>query len=184
MPTPGSASPALSLAALGEMVDLLGVVVAKMSDKLDQHGETLAVVQKTALESRDAAQAARTQTDPKRYADLIGQEVYDALGQSLDRLEALHVDFATDRQDASRTLGELARQEEQTLQRLRDDLARAGRWKKHAPFIAFFGVILALGLTIALPRFLADNGTACALLGGEWLRGQETGKEACVFYSE
>lgn len=183
MPNPGSASPPLSLVTLGEMVDLLGVVVAKMSDKLDQHGETLAVVQKTALESRDAAQAARTHTDPKRYASHIGQEVYDALGQSLDRLEALHSGFAADRQGASGTLTDLARQEEQTLQRLRDDLASAGHWKKRTPFIAIFGFVLVLGLTIALPRFLAGNGTICAVLGGEWLRGPESGKEACVFYA-
>ena len=183
MPKPGSASPALSLAALGEMVDLLGVVVARMSDKLDQHGETLAAVRKTALESRDAAQAARTHTDPKRYAAHIGQEVYDALGQSFDRLEALHSGFAADRQDASRSLDELVRQEEQTLQRLRDVLANAGRWKKRAPFIALFGLVLALGLIIALPRFFAGNGTACVVLGGEWLRGPESGKQACVFYA-
>lgn len=183
MPKPGSTTPALSLAALGEMVDLLGVVVAKMSDKLDQHGETLAVVQKTALESRDAAQAARTHTDPKRYASHIGQEIYDALGQSLDRLEALHSGFAADRQDASGALTDLARQEEQTLQRLRDDLASAGQWKKRTPFIALFGIVLVLGLTITLPRFLAGNGTICAVLGAEWLRGPESGKEACVFYA-
>ena len=184
MPEAGSASTALSLAALGETVDLLGVVVAKMSEKLDQHGETLAAVQKTTLESRDAALAASTHTDPKRYASHIGQEVYDALGQSLDRLEALHSSFAADRQDASRSLDELVRQEEQTLQRLRDELAKAGRWKKRTPFIALFGLVLALGLTIALPRFMAGNGTACAVLGGEWLRGPETGKMACVFYAE
>ena len=183
MPEPGSASPPLSLATLGEMVDLLGVVVAKMSEKLDQHGETLAAVQKSALESRDAAQAARTHTDPKRYAAHIGQEVYDALGQSFDRLEALHSGFAADRQDASRSLDELVRQEEQTLQRLRDDLANAGRWKKRAPFIALFGLVLALGLIIALPRFIAGNGTVCAVLGAEWLRGPESGKQACVFYA-
>ncbi len=183
MPNPGSASPAPSLAALGETVDLLGVVVAKMSEKLDQHGETLAVVRKASLESRDAAQAARTHTDPKRYATHIGEEVYDALGQSLDRLEALHSGFAADRHDASRSLDELVRQEEQTLQRLRDELAKAGRWKKRTPFIALFGLVLALGLAIALPRFMAGNGTACAVLGGEWLRGPETGKQACVFYA-
>jgi len=183
MPDPGSASPALSLAALGETVDLLGVVVARMSDKLDQHGEILAAVRKTTLESRDAALAASTHTDPKRYASHIGQEVYDALGQSLDRLEALHSSFAADRQDASRSLNELVRQEEQTLQRLRDELAKAGRWKKRTPFIALFGLALALGLTIALPRFMAGNGTACAVLGGEWLRGPESGKQACVFYA-
>ena len=183
MPEAGSASPALSLAALGEMVDLLGVVVAKMSEKLDQHGETLAAVQTTALESRDAAQAAKAYADPQRYGRHIGNEIDKALAAPLDRLEGLHLGLAADRREASRTMDELVRLEEQTLQRLRDELARAGRWKKSAPFIALFGLVLALGLSIALPRLLAGNGTACAVLGGEWLRGPESGKEACVFYA-
>ncbi|MFM7446681.1 MAG: hypothetical protein ACKO2N_22785 [Tabrizicola sp.] len=183
MPKAGSASPALSLAALGEMVDLLGVVVARMSDKLDRHGETLATVQKTALESRDAAQAAKAFADPQRYSRHIGNEIDKALAAPLDRLEGLHLGLAADRRDASRTMDELVRQEEQTLQRLRDELARAGRWKRRALFIAPFGLVLVLGLTIALPRFMAGNGTACAVLGGEWLRGPETGKQACVFYA-
>lgn len=183
MPKPGSASPPLSLATLGEMVDLLGVVVAKMSDKLDQHGETLAAVQKTALESRDAAQAAKAYADPQRYGRQIGNEIDKALAVPLDRLEGLHLGLAADRRDASRALDELVRQEEHTLQRLRDELARAGRRKKRAPFIAVFGLVLALGLTIALPRFMAGNGAACAVLGGEWLRGPETSKQACVFYA-
>jgi len=183
MPNSGSASPAPSIAVLCETVDLLGVVVAKMSDKLDQNGQTLVGIQMVAVESRDAAQAAKAFSDPKRYADHIGQEVYDALGMSLDRLEALHAGFATDRQDASRTLSELVKQEEQTLQRMRDDQARAGRWKKRIPFIALFGLVLVLGLGIALPRFMAAHASACAVLGGEWLRGPESGKEACVFYA-
>lgn len=183
MPNAGSASPALSLAALGETVDLLGVVVAKMSEKLDQHGETLAVVRKTALESRDAAQTAKAYADPQRYGRHIGNEIDKALAAPLDRLEGLYLGLAADRRDASRTLDELVRQEEQTLQRLRNEVANAGRWKKRAPFLALFGFVLALGLTIALPRFMADNGTACAVLGGEWLRGPESGKQACVFYA-
>jgi hypothetical protein len=183
MPNPGSASPALSLAALGETVDLLGIVVARMSEKLNQHGETLAAIQTTALESRDAAQAAKVFADPQRYGRHIGNEIDKALSIPLDKLQGLHLALAADRRDASRTLDELVRQEEQTLQRLRDDLARAGRWKKRTPFIALFGLILVLGLTIALPRFLAVNGGACAVLGGEWLRGPETGKQACVFYA-
>lgn len=183
MPKAGSDAPALSLAALGEMVDLLGVVVAKMSEKLDQHGETLAVVRKTALESRDAAQTAKAYADPQRYGRHIGNEIDKALASPLDRLEGLHLGLAADRRDASCTLDELVRQEEQTLQRLRDDLASAGRWKKRALFIALFGLILVLGLAIALPRFMAGNGAACAVLGGEWLRGPDSGKQACVFYA-
>lgn len=183
MPNAGSASPALSLAALGEMVDLLGVVVAKMSDKLDQHGETLAAVRQTALEGRDAAQAAKAYADPQRYGRHIGNEIDKALAAPLDRLEGLLLGLAADRRDANRALDDLVRQEEQTLQRLRDDLARAGRWKKRTPFIALFGLVLVLGFSIALPRFMAGNGTACTVLGGEWLRGSDSGKDACVFYA-
>ena len=87
MPNPGSASPALSLAALGETVDLLGVVVARMSEKLDQHGETLAAVQKTALESRDAAQSAKAYADPQRYGRHIGNEIDKALAVPLDLVQ-------------------------------------------------------------------------------------------------
>ena len=181
---PGSAAPASSLAVLSETVDLLGVVVARMSEKLDQHGETLAAVQKSALESRDAAQAAKSYTDPQRYGRHIGNEIDKALVAPLNRLEAVHSCFAADRQDTRRALDEVARQEETVLQRLRDDQASSGRWKKRIPFIALLGLVLVLCLTIALPRFMAVNGTACAVLGGEWLRGPESGKQACVFYAE
>jgi hypothetical protein len=180
MPNPSTASPA---PLLSETVDLLGIVVAQMSEKLDQHGEILAVVLKAALESRDAAQAAKAYNDPQRYGRHIGNEIDKALCDPLDRLEGLHLDLAADRRDASRTLDELVRQEEQTLQRLRDDLASAGRWKKRIPFIALLGLVLVLGLSIALPRFWVGNGSVCAFLGGEWLRGPETGKQACVFYA-
>ena len=178
----GSAAPAPSLAVLSETVDLLGVVVAKMSEKLDQHGETLVAVQKTALESRDAAQTAKSYTDPQRYGRHIGNEIDKALVVPLNRLEAVHSCFAADRQDTRRALDEVARQEETVLQRLRDDQASSGRWKKRIPFIVLFGLVLALGLTIALPRFMAANGTACAVLGGEWLKENASGRLACVFY--
>ena len=184
MPKPGPASPAPSLAALGETVDLLGVVVAKMSEKLDQHGKTLAGIQMVAMESREAAQAAKAFADPKRYANYIGQEVYEALGQSLDRLEAQHSGFKADRQDNRHALDELVRQEEAVLQRLRDDQAKAERWKKRGPFIALFGLVLVLSLTIALPRFMAVNGVACAVLGGQWLKENASGRLACVFYEK
>ena len=182
MPKSGSAAPAPTLAVLSETVDLLGVVVAKMSEKLDQHGETLVAVQKTALESRDAAQAAKAYTDPQRYGRHIGNEIDKALVIPLNRLETLHSSFVADRQDTRRSLDDLARQEEAVLQRLRDEQASAGRWKKRIPFIAFFGLVLALGLTIGLPRFMAGNGAACAVLGGEWLKENASGRLACVFY--
>jgi hypothetical protein len=183
MPNPGSASSPLSLATLAKW----WISGRRGRQNVGETGSArgnLAAVQKTALESRDAAQAAKTYADPQRYGRHIGNEIDKALAAPLDRLEGLHLGLAADRRDASRTLDELVRQEEQALQRLRDELANAGRWKKRTPFIALFGLALVLGFNIALPRFLAGNGTACAVLGGEWLRGPESGKEACVFYAE
>ena len=184
MPKPGSAAPAPSIAALGETVDLLGVVVAQMAEKLDQHGNTLTGMQKIALESRDAAQAANAHADPQRYGRHIGNEIDKALVAPLNRLEALHSGFVADRQDTRRALDDLARQEEAVLQRLRDEQVSAVRWKKRIPFIALFGLVLVLGLTIALPRFMAGNGAACAVLGGEWLTENASGRLACVFYGD
>ena len=184
MPDPGSAHPALSDAALRETLDLLGTVVANMAGKLDRQGQILADVQKAATEGRDAAQAAKAHSDPERYGRHIGQELDKALDATLDRLEGLQSGLTTDRQETRCSLNDLVRQEEAVLQHLRDDLEGAGRWKRRIPFIALFGLVLALALTIALPRFIAGNGIGCAVLGGEWLRGPETGKEACVFYAE
>lgn len=183
MSNPGSAHPALSDAALRETLDLLGTVVANMAGKLDRQGQVLSDVQKAATESRDAAQAAKAHSDPQRYGRHIGQELDKALDATLDRLEGLQSGLATDRQETRRSLNDLVRQEEAVLQHLRDDLEEAGRWKQRIPFIALFGLVLALGLSIALPRFLAGNGTTCAVLGGDWLRGSETGKQTCVFYA-
>ena len=101
-----------------------------------------------------------------------------------DRLEVLRSGFAADRQDASRKLDDLVQQEENTLQRLRADQERAGRWKKRIPFIAFFRLVLALCLVIALPRFIAGDATPCAVLGGEWLSENASGRFACVFYDD
>ena len=136
------------------------------------------------MESRDAAQAAKQQTDPARYARHIEQELDKAIGRVLDRLDVQHSNFEVDRRDTRFLLDEMVQQEENVLQRLRDDQERAGRWKKRIPIIASFGLVLVLGLAIALPRFLVVTGTACAVLGGEWLQGPESGKQACVFYAE
>ena len=181
MPNPGSATPALSIVALTENVDLLSVVVAQMAERLKQQEQALAGVQKVTLESRDAAQAVKQQTDPARYARHIEQELEKTIGRVLDRLDVQHSNFEVDRRDTRFLLDELVQQEENVLHRLREDQERAGRWKKRIPFIALFGLVLALSLAIALPRILADSGFGCEVIGGAWTRST-TEAEVCVFY--
>lgn len=187
MPDPGSASPARSAASLAETVDFLGIVVAQMSKKLDDQGalqsrsvDALVAGLKATL---DAAVAAKKQTDPERYGAYIGNQLDIAFERPLARLEAMQAAFAADRQETASRLAELAVQEETMLERLRTDLEKVQGWKRRIPFIALFGLVLALGFGIALPRFMAGNATTCAVLGGEWLPPPGSEKEACVFYA-
>lgn len=183
MPDPGS--PARSVASLVETVDYLGIVVAQMSKTLDDQGalqsrsvDALVAGLKATL---DAARAAKAQTDPERYGNYIGNHLDRVFESPLARLDALQAGFATDRQETARILKDLAYQEETMLERLRDDLEKVERRKKRLPFMALFGLLLVLGLSITLPRFMAGNATTCAVLGGEWRPSHEGRKEACVF---
>ena len=188
MPALGPATAALSDAELRETIDLHSGVLAKMSDKLDEQGALQQQLIEVSIKGMDSilklALAAKEQTDPARYARHIEQELDKTIGRILDRLDILHSSFEADRCNAAYRLEDLVEQEENTLQRLRADQERAGRWNRRTPFIALLGLALALGLAIALPRFMAVNGTSCAFLGGEWLQGPESGKQACVFYAE
>jgi hypothetical protein len=186
MPALGPATAALSDAKLRETIDLHSAVLSRMSDKIDAQGvlqqELIDVSIKGMEAILNAALAAKQQTDPARYAQHIEQELDKTIGRILDRLDILHSSFEADRCNASYRLEDLVEQEEIILQRLRADQERAGRWKKLIPFIALFGLVLALGLAIALPRILADSGFGCGVIGGAWTRST-TEAEVCVFYS-
>lgn len=185
MPALGPATAALSDAELRETIDLHSGVLAKMSDKLDEQGALQQQLIDVSIKGMDSilklALAAKEQTDPARYARHIEQELDKTIGRILDRLDILHSSFEADRCNAAYRLEDLVEQEENTLQRLRADQERAGRWKKHIPFIALFGLVLSLGLAIALPRILTGSGFGCDVLGGSWGRST-TEAEVCVFY--
>ena len=186
MPALGPATLALSDAELRETLDLHSQVIARMSDKIDTQEALQLKLIDTVIGGMDAildaARAAKQQTDPARYARHIEQELDKTIGRILDRLDILHSSFEADRCNAAYRLEDLVQQEENVLQRLRADQERAGRWKKRIPFIALFGLVLALGLGIALPRILADSGFGCDVIGGAWTRST-TDAEVCVFYS-
>ncbi|WP_146227967.1 hypothetical protein [Rhodobacter viridis] len=161
MPSPGTLSPALSDAVLRETLDLLGEVVANMSARLDAHGQILEEVRQASKASCAAALEAKTHTDPHRYAQHIGQEVYDALGDTIGQFRALQAGFATDREAASINLDELVTQEEHVLQRLRDDLRTVRRLKRALILVAFFGLVLVLGLAVVLAYFATSGASPC-----------------------
>lgn len=55
--------------------------------------------------------------------------------------------------------------------------------KSRLPWFGLGAVILALAMTVLLPRFLVSNASACAVIGGSWTT-TTTDFDACVFYGK
>ena len=60
---------------------------------------------------------------------------------------------------------------------------KVDRLKSHLPWFGLGAVVLALAMTVLLPRFLTNNASACAVLGASWTT-TTTGVDACVFYAD
>tara|TARA_R110002110_G_scaffold362782_1_gene572669 strand:- start:11650 stop:12213 length:564 start_codon:yes stop_codon:yes gene_type:complete len=175
------AFPALSDDDLRETLDLMATAVASMSNRID--GLTKVANKQIAVstEARIAAFAAREQTNPEKYGELIGQTVDGGIADSLKRLNKAAGVLLNSAERSSASFQETTTQHSNTLrliQELREKQQSDRRW---LPWVGLGGVVLALVLTVALPRFLASNASTCAVLGATWTATTQ-GVNACVFY--
>lgn len=177
-------SPApLSDDELRETLDLMATAVASMSDRIDALTAVSDRQIKVSTEARIAAFAAKDQTDPKRHGDALAQTLNAGLGQVATDMAKIVRRLAL---QTDKTLQALARAEDDRSSALREVVERerkAERLKRRLPWIGLGALVLALALTVTLPRFLASNASTCALLGGTWTT-TTTGIDACVFYGE
>lgn len=83
-----------------------------------------------------------------------------------------------------KTIGALAKSEDDRSTAYRAVFEReqkADRLKSRLPWFGLGALVVALVLTVTLPRFLASNVSTCAVLGAFWTT-TTTGVDACVFY--
>ena len=78
--------PALSNDELRETLDLMATAVASMSNRIDGLTKVANKQIEVSTEARIAAFAARDQTNPEKYGELIGQTVDGGIADSLKRL--------------------------------------------------------------------------------------------------
>jgi len=175
------AAPALTDADLRETLDLLSTVVASVSDRMDSQTQAIDRLTKTAAETRQAAFAARSQTDPEIFAEQINEHIRGTFGAAVNAQTGLVRLLG----EEIRRLGTLESEHEQVrrslLTRIQSEKHDVERWKRRIPFIAIFGLVLALALGIALPRFAAHSTTACRIIGGQML-ASASGNPACVLF--
>lgn len=171
--------PSLSDDDLRETLDLLSTVVASVSDRIDSQTRAIDRLTKTAAETRQAAFAARSQTDPELFTDLAGARINNSLSPAVDAQTQLVNMLAEEIQRLVVLNGEHKTTRDDLLKSIRREKFEAERWRKRIPFTAIFGFVLVLGLGLGLPRFMAHNDTTCRIIGGQMLV-PATGAPACV----
>ena len=142
--------PALSAVALRETLDLLGQVVASMSARIDRQGEQIDAMAKAVEKTRSAAKRTEQQTDPAAYARFIGTEVEKALDGVLDQFAGAIRAIRSVHETTAARLKELEQAEEATLERLRQKLDEAARWRRRVLWVWAGAVFTALVLAVFL----------------------------------
>ena len=173
-------APALSDDELRETLDLLSTVLASVSDRVDAQGVLLDRVNKTATEARQAAFAARAQTDPRAYGDLVGQAIAGRAAGHLDDIEHLSVTLHQAALEAGRTLKEAGTDHGQRLHEVHERERKVDRFWARTRWIAMGLPVLFVLLLLIVPRLVVLHPAGCTFLGGEW-RQTETFR-ACAFY--
>ena len=136
--------------ALRETLDLLGQVVASMSARIDRQGEQIDAMAKAVEKTRSAAKRTEQQTDPAAYARFIGTEVEKALDGVLDQFAGAIRAIRSVHETTAARLKELEQAEEATLERLRQKLDEAARWRRRVLWVWAGAVFTALVLAVFL----------------------------------
>ncbi|MEJ6399547.1 hypothetical protein [Yoonia sp. 208BN28-4] len=177
------ASPAPPDDDLRETVDLMGKLVARMSDRVDTQTKILNDLDGTVAEARSAAFTAAEQTDPEHYGQLVGETIDGKINDNLVRMGQMCVDLFNASNRAQDALKKAEEDRSVSIRQVWEREEKAKQLKSRLPWFGLGAVVLALAITLLLPRFLAGNASACAVLGASWTT-TTTGVDACVFYRE
>jgi len=109
-------------------------------------------------------------------ATLVGR-----IGDTLDRVGQMAGDLLRASNHTQEVLRKAEDTKSDTMRQLWEREQNLDRFKSRLPWFGLGAVVLALVLTVTLPRFLANNASMCAVLGASWTT-TTTGFDACVFY--
>lgn len=166
-----------------KILDGMAELIASVSNRVDGHTTVLNRVSQTATEARQAAFAARDQTNPERYGELVGETIDGRINDNLVRMAQMINDLFIASNRAQDTLKKAEEEKWEILRQVRDREEKADRLKRHLPWFGLGAAVLALALAVTLPRFSAINGATCTVFGGQWLTASDRGF-ACVRYQD
>ncbi len=178
-----TSSPALSDEELRETLDMVGTVLASVSDRVDAQTSAMDRLNKTATEARMAAFAAQTQTDPEHYGDLVGHAINARVRGPLEAISQVADALGAQSRHTDAVLKKAEQDKWEVFKDIREQEREIERFKTRLPWFGLGAVVLALALAVVLPRFSAINSATCAVFGGAWIQ-TTVGNFACVHYQD
>ena len=175
--------PALSNDEIHKSLDDIATLLAGQSNRMDEQTKVLNRLSEVAIAARQAAFAAREQTDPEHYADFAVTLVEDRTGKIIDRMNDVASGLLRTSNHTATVLKDAEQDRSAAQRQLWEREQKLDRFKRRVPWFGLGALVLALVLTVTLPRFMASNASTCAVLGATWTT-TSTGVDACVFYGE
>ena len=181
--TDDPASPAPRDDELPETLERLIQLTLTLSDQMEEQTKAINKGTTLANEARHAADAARKQTDPKAFGQLVGEVIDGEIDENLARMSRMATDLLKVSNHTQDVLKKTEEDRSAAQRIIWEREQKVDQFKARLPWFGLGTVILALAMTLLLPRFIASNASACAGLGASWTT-TTTGADACAFYVE
>ena len=179
------ASPALPDDELRETLELFSTVMASVSDRVDAQTGVLDRVNKTAAEARQAAFAARSQTDPQKYGDLVGETIDGRINDNLVRMARFALELGQQTNVTARTLEKAEEDKLAILREVREREQKADRLKRRLPWFGLGGCPGGPGPDDCPSAFLCQQRCHMRCAWGPSGPGQQAGSmPVCFMWSE
>lgn len=183
-PSPGQPDrPALSDADLREQLDRMADLTIDMSEQVTEQTRAINHISTVASEARRAAKAAQKQTDPEHYGELVGQTIEGRLDETIKKMDRASADILNGVQRSGASFQETTTMHSKTLSLVAELREKQQKDRQLSLWVGLGGVVLAIVMTVVLPRFIASFEEGCVVLGGTWTQ-TSTAVNVCVFYSE
>ena len=175
------ASPTPFEIELRETLERLGDLSLKLNDRVEEQTKVISHAITMTNEARRAAEATKQQTDPDQYAEYAVEVIDERLEERMKDIRQTASDLFKASSYTREVLSKADQDQMDAQRQLWEREQKLGQFKSRLPLFGLGAVVLALVLTVTLPRFLASNASMCAVLGASWTT-TTTGLDACVFY--
>ncbi|MCK7616104.1 hypothetical protein [Roseibium sediminicola] len=176
--------PALSDDEIHKSLDDIATLLAGQSNRMDEQTKVLNRLREVATEARQAAFAARDQTDPEQYADFAVTLLEDRTGKIIDRMNDVASGLIRASNHTATVLKEAEQDRSAAQRQLWDREQKLDRFKRRLPLMGLGALVLALAMTVTMPRFLASYEFTCELMVGFAWTTTSTDTNVCVRYVE